>query len=203
MNCTAVWDGCSRSSRVDQAISAAASSSRADRVRQAHRKFKIVPARAIIAKWQESFVAFRPRVTARSFIISDAMEKIEEAGAGQRELSPNGLDRPSAAVREAIEVRALHSAESLYFFLGSKVRSGRSWTDDLYRELRLCVDLMRPPRGGRPLFARSGRLTLSGHSRSGKEVAVSRSRVKWPVSLYGKAREKRSASAPQRLPTER
>ena len=80
-------------------------------------------------------MTFRPRAKARSFIIGDAMEKIEEAGAGQREMSPNGLVRLSAAVRKRIQVRTLHSAESLYFFLGSKVRSGGSSPDDCTKNL--------------------------------------------------------------------
>jgi arylsulfatase A-like enzyme len=49
----------------------------------AHRAFVFVPAQAIVAQYLESFKEFPPRAKAASFTVSDAMEKIEEAGAGQ------------------------------------------------------------------------------------------------------------------------
>ena len=52
---------------------------------QAHRAFVFVPAQALVSKWLESFKEFPPRAKAASFTISDAMDKIEAAGAGQSE----------------------------------------------------------------------------------------------------------------------
>jgi arylsulfatase A-like enzyme len=51
----------------------------------AHRAFAFVPAQAIIAQYLQSFNEFPPRAKAASFTVSDAMEKIESAGAGQSE----------------------------------------------------------------------------------------------------------------------
>lgn len=48
-----------------------------------HRVFIQVPAQALVARYLESFREFPPRGKPASFTISDAMEKIESAGAGQ------------------------------------------------------------------------------------------------------------------------
>ena len=51
----------------------------------AHRAFAFVPAQAIVAQYLESFKEFPPRAKAASFTVSDAMEKIESASAGESE----------------------------------------------------------------------------------------------------------------------
>jgi hypothetical protein len=66
--------------------------------------------------------------------MNDATEKIEEASAGQRELSPNGFDGPSTTERERIQIRTLHLRRVASLFFGSKLRLGRSSPDDEYWE---------------------------------------------------------------------
>jgi hypothetical protein len=104
--------------------------------------------------------------------MNDAMEKIEEAGAGQRELSRIRFDGLSTAEGERIQVRALHLRRLALLFLRFKLRLGRSSPDDEYRET---YALRRSDASAALLrttaicpsetFGRRRVSTLSGHSR--------------------------------------